>query len=70
MDDQTRDYLIETAVKYQNISRKQASFRIDAFLQSGLIKKLNLNNPESKTFQFVVDIAMQIPQLINTTQNE
>jgi hypothetical protein len=63
MDDQTRDYLIETSVRYQDISRKQASFRIDAFLQSGLIEKLNLKDPSSKTFQFVIDLAMSIPQL-------
>ena len=63
MDDQTRDYLAETMVKTLGITRWQANSRVEAFLKSGLIERYKLNDPNTKEFQLITDIAMQIPQL-------
>ena len=62
MEDQTRSYLIEMAVKALGISRKAAELRINAFLKSGLIDKYKVT-PDDMLFQVITDIAMQIPQI-------
>ena len=68
MEDQTRVYLIEIAVKTLGTSYEQARLRLEAFLQSGILDKFKNPTPDETIFQIIVDVAMSILQL-NSTRN-
>lgn len=44
-----------------HITEQQATLRIDALFKSEVLKQFP--DPDSKLFQFICDIAIQIPQI-------
>jgi len=56
-----KSYLVKTAIKTLGITERQASLRIDAIIESGILSKFG--DPESTAFKIAIDAAMQIPQL-------
>jgi hypothetical protein len=59
--DRVRKYLVKATVKTLGITEKDANRRMDALLKSGILDRYV--SPDSTIFQFVVDIAMRIPQI-------
>lgn len=61
LEEQIRNYLVQTTVDTLGITEHAARLRIKALMQSGILFKFG--TPDQQSFQIAVDAAMQIPQL-------
>lgn len=66
--DEVLEKVADMAVTALNISRRAATMRIIAIKQSGIMSLLG--SPDETVFQFVIDMAMRIPQLGDENDNK
>lgn len=59
-----REAMIQTTMNRLNISREQAEMRMEAMFQSKILYRFD--SPEDALFAYTVDMALRIPQLIES----